>query len=143
MAMTAQDRLGYQLKAVQQALRRRMDDSLRALELTLSQYVTLSVIADTPDLTNADLAARAFITPQSMQGVLANLEAAGLVIRRQDETHGRRQLARLTGEGESRLEKAHTVTRDVDADISRALAPLTEDEVHALFERLLTAMENR
>lgn len=133
-------RLGYWLKLAQHALRNRMEEDLRALGLTLSQYAVLSELERRPDLTNADLAVRAFITPQSMQGVLANLEKSRLVERRSDLHHGRRQLARLTDAGAKRVVKAHEAVQKTDESLKTAAAPFSETEVRALFERILKTL---
>ena len=140
-ARSSEDRLGYQLKLAQHALRKRMEKILRPLGLTLPQYAAMAELERHPDWTNADLAAKAFITPQSMQGVLANLEMAGLVERRQDARHGRRQLARLTDAGLSKVAQAHRATSVVDEAIQNALAPLVERDVRAFFARVLSALE--
>ena len=55
-----------------------MDEALRPLGLSPAQYAVLAELNVRPDQTNADLADRAFITPQSMQGVLARLRGQGL-----------------------------------------------------------------
>ena len=89
------EQLGYLLKTAQHALRREMDDALRPLGLSVSTYAVLTELHRQPGLTNADLARRAFITPQSMQGLLVALEKAGLIARGSDRDHGRRQPSRL------------------------------------------------
>ena len=50
--------------------------------LGIAQFLVLSLLAETPGLANADLARRAFVTPQSMNEVLKRLESTGLVERR-------------------------------------------------------------
>ena len=40
----AENRIGYLIKGVQQAIRRSMDDELRPLNLSTSQYSTLSAL---------------------------------------------------------------------------------------------------
>ncbi len=100
-------RVGYQLKRVQQALRNRMDEVLRGAGLTTPQYAALSVLADEPGLSGAELARRSFVTPQTMNGILANLEAVGMILRQPHPEHGRVLQAYLTEAGEGLVSRAH------------------------------------
>ena len=101
-------RLGYALKRAQHALRLSMDDALRPLGLTTPQYAVLSAVEVQPGMSNASLARAAFVTAQTMQGVLANLERAGLLERRPDPTHGRVLRSELTEHGRGVLTQAHS-----------------------------------
>lgn len=132
--------LGYRLKLAQHVLHRRMEERLKPLGLSPAQYSVLAELNVRPNQTNADLAERAFITPQSMQGVLARLETLGYVERRQDSRHGRRQLARLTGEGHARAEAANIVVMRIEAELAAAVAPVGMNETLALMSRLHGAM---
>src|SRR5277367_4602784 len=63
-------RLGYALKRAQHALRVRMDEVLRPLGLTTAQYAVICVIEQEAGISNAGLARAAFVTPQTMTGIL-------------------------------------------------------------------------
>ncbi|PHS30388.1 MAG: MarR family transcriptional regulator [Methylophaga sp.] len=128
--------LGYNLKRTQHRLRRRMDEVLKACGLSTAQNAVLAALIAQPDMTNADLAHAAFITPQSMQSVLAGLEVAGYVVRRQDDRHGRRQLARLTPSGEAMALQGRQATVPIEAALVKAISPLSKDEALALLYRL-------
>lgn len=132
--------LGYRLKLAQHALHRRMDDALRPLGLSPAQYAVLAELNARPDQANADLAERAFITPQSMQGVLKGLEQAGLVERRQDSQHGRRQLARLTESGHRTADAANIVVMQVEIRLQAAVAPSELPAALQMMERMHKAM---
>jgi DNA-binding MarR family transcriptional regulator len=66
-------RLGYALKRAQHMLRLRMDEELRPLSLTTPQYAVLCAIDAEAGISNARLARAAFVTAQTMQGVLSNM----------------------------------------------------------------------
>lgn len=132
--------LGYRLKLAQHALHRRMEEALKPLGLNPAQYGVLAELNARPDQTNADLADRAFITPQSMQGVLAKLEETRLVERRQDVHHGRRQLARLTSEGHAKAEAANAAVMRVEEVLEAAVHPDAVANAVALLDRLHGAM---
>jgi DNA-binding MarR family transcriptional regulator len=95
-------RVGYELKRAQHALRLEMDGALKKVGLTTPQYAALSVMEGEKGLSGASLARRCFVTPQTMNGILVNLEKAGLLERRPHPEHGRVLQAYLTGRGCSR-----------------------------------------
>lgn len=132
--------LGYRLKLAQHTLHRRMEEALRPLGLNPAQYAVLAELNARPDQTNADLAERAFITPQSMQGVLAKLESMGLVKRRQDTRHGRRQLARLTAAGHAKAKAANNEVMRVEEQLETAVAPKDIPNAIDLMDRLHRAL---
>lgn len=132
--------LGYRLKLAQHALHRRMEGALRPFGLNPAQYAALAELNVRPDQTNADLAVRAFITPQSMLGVLAKLEGSGLVERRQDTRHGRRQLACLTPDGYVKAEAANAAMMRVEDALETAVHPDTLEAAVDLMDRLKNAM---
>jgi DNA-binding MarR family transcriptional regulator len=134
--------LGYRLKLAQHALHRRMDDALRPLGLSPAQYAVLAELNVRPDQTNADLAERAFLTPQSMQGVLAGLESRGMVVRHPDRHHGRRLLAALTPDGHAAAETANREVLRVEVILESAVAPCDLEDALRLMARLHAAMSD-
>jgi DNA-binding MarR family transcriptional regulator len=126
-------RVGYELKRAQHALRLEMDGALRGVGLTTPQYAALSVLEDEEGISGALLARRCFVTPQTMNGILVNLEKAGLLERRAHPEHGRVLQAYLTGDGEGMLSRAHALVEAVEG---RMLEDLTEGER----DRLLAAL---
>ena len=118
-------RLGYVLKRAQHALRLRMDEALLPLALTTPQYSVLSAVELVPGISNATLARAAFVTAQTMQGIVANLERRGLLQRTEDPAHGRIRRGELTKQGHSVLARAH---QSVTAVESRMLSSLSEKE---------------
>lgn len=125
--------VGYVLKAVSSALRSAMDAVLRPLELTVPQYVCLELLGQDPDLSNAELARRVFVTRQSMNGVLRGLQDRGLVARPQRAPQGRSLPTRLTAHGAQRLRVASVAVREVEL---RMLAPLDEPAQRRLLRDL-------
>ena len=83
------EEVGYLLKEVQQDLRKRMDRALVELNLTTPQYSVLSELHGFPGLSNAELARKSFVTPQTMNLIIQNLEARGLVGRSPSASHGK------------------------------------------------------
>ena len=64
------ERPGWLLKRAQDALNAAMTATLRDFGATLPEYAVLTALAEEPGLSNADLARRTFVTPQTMNQVL-------------------------------------------------------------------------
>jgi DNA-binding MarR family transcriptional regulator len=128
-------RVGYELKRAQQAFCLTADDALRQVGLTNAQYAVLAMLEDEGALSGADLARRCFVTPQTMNQIVASLQARALVERAAHPFHGRILQTSLTDRGRSLLAAAHEQVRAVEA---RMVAGLSEQERHDLV-RLLGA----
>ena len=63
------------------ALRREIGALVAPFGLTVPKYTALSILRDRPGLSNAQLARRSYVAPQSMNEVLMALEADGLIVR--------------------------------------------------------------
>ncbi len=135
------ERLGYLLKRVQQALTAEMSLSLRSLDITVPQYAALAMLEQYPGLSNADLADKCFVTPQTMHQIILRLQQRSLISRQPHPNHGRIQQTRLTPEGTRVLQQAQVEVHEVEA---RMVQLLTEDErQHAarLLRMCLTALQ--
>lgn len=91
--------VGYLLMRLHRAFRAAIDERLRPHGFTLPQVSVMFALAHKSGLSTADLARRAFVTPQAMGEVLAGLEGKGFVIRRAHDSHGRILPAELTQTG--------------------------------------------
>jgi DNA-binding MarR family transcriptional regulator len=96
----------YVVGRVNQGIRREMRARLAAVDLSVQEYTALSVLRARPGLSNAQLARRSLVAPQSMLETLAKLEARGLAVREVDPEHGRILRARLTPPGRELLAAA-------------------------------------
>ena len=100
-----------------------MADALGPYGLTVTQFAVLTGLEEEPGLSNADLARRAFVTPQSMHAVLQELESRQFLVRRPHPQHRRVLQAELTEGGRGTLEEAADA---VDAVEERMLGKLSE-----------------
>ena len=115
-------RPGYLLKRVQHALRNRMDAALRPIGLTTPQYSVLTAVRADPGISNATLAREAFVTAQTMQAIVANLERDGFILRHADPSHGRILRTGLTDHGHESLIRADQVISGVESAMIRSLS---------------------
>ena len=94
----------YLVGRIDRIVRRAIQDDVnRSGGLSVNQYATLSVLDRRSGLSNAQLARRALVSPQSMNEVLLSLEERGLVRRRAHPDHGRILQTRLTAKGRKLL----------------------------------------
>src|SRR5271169_2883545 len=92
----AEDMSGYLVKRAQSVIHLALEEIVSKQGLGIPHYVVLTLLAETPGLPNAELARKAFVTPQSMNEVLKQLEASGLVERHQSPSNARILCAHLT-----------------------------------------------
>jgi DNA-binding MarR family transcriptional regulator len=115
-------RVGYLIKRAQTVLHDAMTEALHSLDLTVTQFAVLTALDDEPGLSNADLARRAFVTPQSMHAVLQELERRQLVVRRTHPQHQRVLQAALTEAGRRTLRSAAKAINAVEEQMLRNLS---------------------
>ena len=116
-----------------------MEEVLRPLEMSVTRYSCLELLAQRPGLSNSELARGAFVTRQSMNVLLQALEREGHVTRPAEAPVGKVLPARLTPRGRRSLEKATAAVRSVEV---RMLAGLTETEQSGAFQDLQTVIYN-
>ena len=90
---------------------------MRELGLTTPQYATLSALEESPGLSGAALARHSIVTPQTMNGIVTNLETTVLVVRRRHPKHGRVLQAYLTEEGVRLVVRAYRVVEAIEERI--------------------------
>ncbi|HZG91925.1 MAG TPA: MarR family transcriptional regulator [Pseudonocardia sp.] len=138
MVGPVQESVGYVLKQASAALRAGMDAALRPLDLTVPQYVCLELLGQRPGLSNAELARGAFVTRQSMNGVLRGLQDRGLLTRPPTAEHGRARPSELTPPGRAQLAVASAAVRAVE---KRMFRPLSTDQQRRLREDLAACVD--
>ena len=117
------DHPGYLLKRAQAALNAAMVGALREYGATLAQYAVLTALDEEPGLSNAGLARRAFVTPQTMNQVLHELEQKGWVARHPHPGHARILQADLTPAGRTALSACHQAVNAIEEQMLAPLAP--------------------
>ena len=127
-------RLSYVIGRLDRVLRRRISAAVEPTGLTLPAYTALSVLRTQDGLSNARLARRSLVTPQSMSEVLAPLVAKGYVSRSAEPGHGRVIRMELTEAGNRALEQCD---RAVDAVEREMLGDLDPGEVASLRDVLI------
>ena len=123
-SVTAEPRISYVIARLERAIRATINERLRPHGLTTLQYTTLSVLASRGQpLSNAQLARRAYMTPQAMMEVLTALETKGLIRREPHPSHRRVYPASLTKEGHRVLASCDAVVEAMEQEMLAALDP--------------------
>jgi DNA-binding MarR family transcriptional regulator len=110
----------YVVGRVQQGIRREMRTRLAQCGLSVQEYTALSVLGTRPGLSNAQLARRSLVTPQSMIEILSRLERRELVVREPDPHNARILRGTLTKRG-------RTLLRDADRGVARIQEQILAD----------------
>jgi DNA-binding MarR family transcriptional regulator len=125
------DEIAEQLMDLVVGLKRRGRADYAGQALPYPQHAVLKRLDKGGSATTADLARAELITPQAMGGLVAALEEAGYVVRRDDADDARRRLVALTAAGRKVLAAnraarqrwlASVVAEQFDADEQRTLA---------------------
>ncbi len=138
-AATPVPRLSYLIKRIEMVERARMEEALRPLGVSLTQYTALSLL-ERRQLSSAQLARRHYVTPQAMNQLVGAMERDGLIERHPDP-HNRRVLrAALTVRGAAILESCHAAVEDLENRMLAALTPAEARQFRRSLERALTAL---
>jgi DNA-binding MarR family transcriptional regulator len=126
----------YLLSQVSQGLRALLERALRPLEITGLQYTVLTIIAARGGLSSSDLSRWFFVTPQTMNEIVAGLNRRGLLERRTDAQNRRTLLMRLSPAGRKLLAACNA---KVDQIESAVFDPVPDQQLRQL-RRILTTL---
>jgi DNA-binding MarR family transcriptional regulator len=110
----AQPRISYIVGRVDRTLSRALEQCVAEYGLTLPQYTALSVLKMTTGLSNAQLARRTFVRPQSMILVISALERQGLIARSPAEGHRRILRTSITPAGKRLLARCDRSVNELE-----------------------------
>ena len=136
-ARTITPRLSYVIGRLDRALRREIGALVAPLGLTVPKYTALSILRDRPGLSNAQMARRSYVTPQSMNEVLASLEADGLIVRAPAANDGRVVEVALSDRGHEVLAACDRAVTHME---NAMLADLDDGERTQLREALINCV---
>ena len=138
VAATTEPRISYVVARLERAVRAGIAARVHPHGLTTLQYTTLSVLKrHGAPLSNAQLARRAYMTPQAMSEVIDALEKKELIKRNPHPNHGRLLPATLTAKGRRVLAACE---KAVDEMESVMLGGLDAGERAAFRDALVSAV---
>jgi DNA-binding MarR family transcriptional regulator len=127
--------VGYVLKVAQQRLRLAMDTAMRDLGVTAPQYEVLRYLGESAGMSGADLARRAFVTPQTMNRIIVNLDKADLIERVPHAKSGRVLDTRLSPAGRRLLENCRERVDAVENTMLSGLTAAEREQLQDLLQR--------
>ena len=127
--MNDEPRVSYVVARLERATRRAINDRVSAYGLTVLQFTTLSVLGRRGELSNAQLARRAYMSPQAMSEVIEALESKGLIKRLQHPNHRRVYPATLTPKGKRVLAACEQLVDELEAEMLGDLSPAEQSRL--------------
>jgi DNA-binding MarR family transcriptional regulator len=121
--------LGYLLRQAGTALRAYMERALTDLDITPPQFAVMTMLANYPGLSNADLARLSLLTPQTVSVIVSNLKRSGLLASKPHEVHGRIQTLELTEAGKNVLARCKRRVLAVEKQLGSGLTQKEEQIV--------------
>jgi len=106
--------LAYLVGRLDHVLNQRLRDAVTPAGLSVPQYTALSVFRAHGSLSNAQLATRTMISPQSANEMVKQMEAKGWIARTPDPAHGRIIQISLTEAGEAVLAECDAKVAQVE-----------------------------
>jgi DNA-binding MarR family transcriptional regulator len=129
MAQRLEGDLGFLLARAHRAMRRWLLSQLDPLGVTYEQFVVLAHLWDEANLSQSELAQRAFLDKSSLARILRRMERAGLVSREPDATDARMNRVNLTSRGRNLQSQIEPLR---DEGLRQAVEDLDEEEVREL-----------
>lgn len=119
----------------------RFGELFAAMNLTPTQFAVLIYLEDDEGLTQAELARRVLVRPQSIGALVTSLVEQGLVVRDGPGGRGRRAGIALTEAGREVLERAWPPVRAFNTPAALGLTPAQAAMLDESLDRVRTAME--
>src|SRR5215204_5329434 len=106
--------LGYLVRQASVAVRAAMEKVLADLEITPPQFSVLTMIVAYPGVSGADLARLTFLTPQTINVIVSNLERADAIAKSAHAVHGRILQLTATPKGQALLKRCRSRVMEVE-----------------------------
>lgn len=132
--------LAYLVGRLDHVLNKRLRDCLAPFGLSVPQYTALSVFRAQGALSNAQLAVRTMISPQSANEMVKTMEAQGWIERKPDPSHGRIIQISLTEAGQAILRECDARVREVETIMFPDLKDEERARLHAQLRAAVRAM---
>lgn len=141
-ASGAEERFGKLLKRAEQSLLRTKSEALKAIGLTLPQYVALAELGEHPGITAAELARRCLVSPQAMMVALKGMQEQGLVERKQHPRHQSVLEIHLTAVGREALQAGRELVEPIEQRIAAAMTAAETATLRRLLQRCIEAVHS-
>jgi len=127
----------YLLNQTGQALRSRLEGQFRCLNMTGIQFTILGLLDRYSGLSSAELARRFFVTPQTMNQIVAGMLKRGLIERSISEDNRRILHMTLSPAGRETLKQGTAIAEQVEAEALKWMAPEATEQLRQQLRVLL------
>jgi DNA-binding MarR family transcriptional regulator len=132
--------LAYLVGRLDHVLGKRLRDCCAPAGVTVPQYTALSVFRAQGALSNAQLAVRTMVSPQSANEMVKSMELKGWIERTPDPSHGRIIQIQLTEAGHAILGQCDGKVREVEMQMFPELDHDERIKLHALLRGAVRAL---
>jgi DNA-binding MarR family transcriptional regulator len=113
--------LGYLLRQAQASVRGAMERALSDHEVTAPQFTVLTMIVAYPGVSGADLARLTYLTPQTINVIVNNLERDGAIEKSAHATHGRILRLHATAKGQALYKRCRSRIAGIESELAGLL----------------------
>ncbi|WP_203821810.1 MarR family winged helix-turn-helix transcriptional regulator [Paractinoplanes ferrugineus] len=132
---------GWTLVRTHHAVARRFTETLARAGLTPTQFGVLVEVVGGTGVSQAELARRVLVTPQSIGELLTSLERLGYISRRRGP-RGTASEVRVTDAGRAALDRATPLIQAMNSPQALGLTPPEDTTLNALLHKVLAAMKD-
>jgi DNA-binding MarR family transcriptional regulator len=130
---------GWTLVRTHHAVARRFTETLARAGLTPTQFGVLVEVIGGTTPSQAELARRVLVTPQSVGELLTSLERLGYITRLRGPK-GKASLVQVTDAGRAALDRATPLIQAMNSPRALGLTPQEDTTLNALLHKVLAAM---
>ncbi len=132
--------LPMSLLRAREAVMRHFRPALRENGMTEQQWRVLRALMTRPHMEVSELAEATFLLGPSVSRILRDLEALGLITRRQDKADQRRSIIALSADGEALIERVSPQSEAIYAEITRRFGAQKLAELQNMLRELETVL---
>lgn len=132
--------LAYLVGRLDHVLGKRLRDCCAPAGVTVPQYTALSVFRAQGALSNAQLATRTMVSPQSANEMVKQMEVKGWIERSPDPSHGRIIQIQLTRAGHAILAQCDGKVRQVELQMFPDMTTEQRAQIHTALRAAVRAL---
>jgi len=132
--------IAYLFGRLDHLLNRQLGKAVAPYGITVAQYTALSVLRRHGQMSNAQLAERSMVSPQSANGIIKSMQHKGWVQRESASTHGRIIHLCLTPAGHDLLAQCDCAVARVERSMLASLSTAQQAALHAQLRDMLKGL---
>ena len=128
------------IRDVELAARASLESVVRPMRLGANQYLTLTLLERSPGMTAAQLAARSFVTRQSMADTITALGAMHMISRHRNAQDRRAWRLKLTAAGRDLVARARPAVHGLERRVLADLGEMDTDDLQRVLHACARAL---